>query len=86
MKITTAKQSQWTMWSYLENPDFAGNIVVLSKTQTQTQTKLTKLATTATTTGLHINKQKTKVMSINLKIDDEINLDGETLEEVEVHE
>ena len=48
------------------------------------QTKLTKLSRIAATTGLHINKTKAKVMTINHKID-AIKLDGEALEEVDIY-
>ena len=48
------------------------------------QTKLTKLSRIAATTGLHINKTKTKVMTIDHKID-AIKLDGEALEEVDIY-
>ena len=88
MKTTTAEQNlgiQWTMWSQLEDLDFADDIVLLSTTQAQMQTKFTKLAKTAATTGLHINKSKTKVINIDHNTNNTINLDGEALEEVDTY-
>ena len=47
------------------------------------QSKLTQLAKISAKTGLRISKSKTKVMRVNIRKADKLELDGEAIDEVE---
>ena len=85
MKETTnSKQRgiQGTMTEQLEDLDFADDLALLAHTHQQMQEKSEKLVETAALLGLKINTAKTKVMRINSKNNTPINMDQNTLEDV----
>ena len=59
---------QWTIFSHLQDLDFADDIVILSSTPTHLQEKLDDLNTNAKRTGLIISKKKSKIMCVNWDI------------------
>nr|KAG5702955.1 hypothetical protein BaRGS_034728 [Batillaria attramentaria] len=86
MKTSTAQRRtgiQWTLWTQLEDLDFADDLALLSHSQQQMQDKTTELATTTSQVGLKIHGGKTKILKINTASSDSITLDGNPLEEVE---
>ena len=58
---------QCTLFSHLENIDYADDIALLSTTANHLQKKVQLLAENARKTVLQINQKKTKVMCMNLK-------------------
>jgi len=48
------------------------------------ESKLTWLAKISAKTGLRISKSKTKVMGLNTRNADKLELDGEAIDEVEI--
>nr|KAG5693287.1 hypothetical protein BaRGS_011608 [Batillaria attramentaria] len=86
MKTSTAQRRtgiHWTLWTQLEDLDFADDLALLSHSQQQMQDKTTELATTSSQVGLKIHGGKTKILKINTASSDSITLDGNPLEEVE---
>ena len=81
--VKTPRGIQWTLWSKLEDLDFADDISLISNTQQQMQEKTRILAEQASQVGLKINIAKSKVMRINETQDAAIMLGTEELEEVE---
>ena len=68
MKMTTKQKRneiQWTLWSQLDDPDFADDLALLSHNRQQMQDKTTRLMDISAKVGLSIHKQKTKVMKLN---------------------
>ena len=75
---------QWTMFSQLENLDYADDIALLSTKPIHMQQKANVLNENAKKAGLHINMKKTKVMHLNLtEPHPQIMIDGEELEAVD---
>ncbi|KAL3877822.1 hypothetical protein ACJMK2_035466 [Sinanodonta woodiana] len=74
---------QWTLWSQLEDLDFADDLALLSHSQQQMQDKTNILAATSAQVGLNIHKDKTKILKINYTINNPVTLNGIPLEEVE---
>ena len=74
---------QWTLFSHLEDLDFADDLAVLSSNYTHLQEKTERLNQYAKQTGLNINGPKTQVMCINATPDAPIIVNGETLDYVE---
>ncbi|KAL9952861.1 hypothetical protein ACROYT_G040182 [Oculina patagonica] len=86
MRRTTEKHQdgiQWTLTTRLEDLDFADDITLLSHNHRSMQSKLTRLAKISMQTGLRISKSKTKVMRVNTKNADRIELDEDEIDEVE---
>ena len=86
MKTTTENKKtgiQWTLWNQLEDLDFADDVSLLSHNHYQMQDKLSNIAKTSSSLGLHIHKDKTKVMRMNTQKDDPITLENTPLEEVD---
>ena len=52
------KGIQWTLWTQLDDLDFADDLALLSHNHSQMQDKTTLLGTTSTGTGLKINRRK----------------------------
>ena len=68
MKITATGRNngiQWTLWTQLDDLDFADDLALLSHNHSQMQDKTTLLETTSAGTGLKINRKKTELMKIN---------------------
>ena len=62
--------------------DFAGDVVLLSSTKQQIQDKTTRLDAEVRPVGLQINKEKTKAMRINARIQEKIIINGQDIEDV----
>nr|KAG5698081.1 hypothetical protein BaRGS_031771 [Batillaria attramentaria] len=68
MKTTTAGRKngiQWTLWTQVDDLDFADDLALLSHSHSQMQDKTTRLEATSAGTGLKINRKKTELMKIN---------------------
>ena len=68
MKTTTTGRNnciQWTLWTQLDDLDFADDLALLSHNHSQMQDKTTLLETTSAGTGLKINRKKTELMRMN---------------------
>ena len=74
---------QWTMWSQLDDLDFADDLALLSHTHQQMQDKTTELQNTSTKVGLNIHRGKTQTMRVNATSNEPVRLDGDVLEEVD---
>ena len=74
---------QWSLFSQLEDLDFADDIAALSTTRCHLQEKTDRLSKFAKQAGLNINTFKTKVMCINATPDAPITAEGEQLDFVE---
>ena len=86
MKTTTTGRNngiQWTLWTQLDDLDFADDLALLSHNHTQMQEKTTRLAETSAGTGLKINKRKTELMKINATARAPVTVGGEPIREVE---
>ena len=86
MKNTTADKPrgiQWTLFSQLEDIDFADDLAILSTTPKQLQEKTDRLTAFSQKTGLSINANKTQVMCINPPTPAQITAEGKVLENVQ---
>ena len=86
MRKTTSHRPrgiQWTLFSSLEDLDFADGLAVISATHSHLQEKSNRLRNFAKQTGLHINQKKTKVMFVNAPTASPITIIGEALESIE---
>ena len=73
---------QWTLFSQLEDLEYADDNALLSTTANHLQKKAHLLTENASKTGLQINQKKTKVMGMNFKERPQIKFDEEELEVV----
>ena len=86
MKTSTAQTRngiQWTLWTQLDDLDFADDLALLSHTQQQMQEKTDAVAETSACLGLNIHRGKSKVLKVNAANTTPIRLENEALEEVE---
>ena len=86
MKTTTTGRNngiQWTLWTQLDDLDFADDLALLSHNHSQMQDKTTLLETTSAGTGLKINRKKTELMKMNTTANAPITVGGEPIREVE---
>ena len=86
MKTTTTGRNngiQWTLWTQLDDLDFADDLALLSHNHSQMQDKTTLLETTSAGTGLKINRKKTELMKMNTTTNAPITVGGEPIKEVE---
>ena len=74
---------QWTLFSQLEDLDFADDLAFLSVNVDHLQEKTYRLERYAKQTGLTINTSKTQVMSINTTPTAPVTVNGEPLEFVQ---
>ena len=74
---------QWTMWTQLNDLDFADDLALLSHTQQQMQEKTSTISANSACIGLNIHRGKTKVLRVNSPSTSAIMLDGGALEEVD---
>ena len=74
---------QWTIFSHLQDLDFADDIPILSSTPAHLQEKSDDLNPNAKRTGLIISKRKSKIMCVNSDASRPINIEGEPLEHIE---
>ena len=85
-KTTTTGRNngiQWTLWTQLNNLNFADDLALLSHNHSQMQDKTTLLETTSAGTGLKINREKTELMKMNTTANAPITVGGEPIREVE---
>nr|KAG5711941.1 hypothetical protein BaRGS_026382 [Batillaria attramentaria] len=88
MKTTTTGRKngiQWTLWTQLDDLDFADDLAPLSHSHSQMQDKTTCLEATSAGTGLKLNRNKTELMKINTTANTPVTVerDGEPIREVE---
>nr|KAG5693732.1 hypothetical protein BaRGS_002115 [Batillaria attramentaria] len=86
MKTTTAGRKngiQWTLWTQLDDLDFADDLALLSHSHSQMQDKTTCLEATSAGAGLKINRKKTELMRINATANTPVTVGGEPIREVE---
>ena len=86
MQKTTEQRKngiQWTLWTQLDDLDFADDLALLSHRHHQMQEKTKILAENSSQVGLSIHKGKTQFMRINNTSTEPILLGDDTLEEVE---
>ena len=74
---------QWTLWSQLDDLDFADDLALLAHSQEQIQEKTSRLRTASMKVGLEIHPRKTQLMKMNTSSTDPVTLGGERLEEVD---
>ena len=86
MKTTTTGRNngiQWTVWTQLDDLDFADDLALLSHNHSQMQDKTTLLETTSAGTGLKLNRKKTELMKMNTTANTLVTVGGEPIREVE---
>ena len=86
MRTTTKGKSngiQWTLWTQLDDLDFADDLALLSHSHKQMQEKTTLLDTTSISTGLKISKKKTELMKSNTTSNLPVKIGGEEVREAE---
>ena len=82
MRRTTsdaARGIRWTLFSTLEDLDFADDLALLSHTKAHIQEKTSKLNENAQLIGLRINKKKSEIMTLNVPNPERIQVDGQDL-------
>ena len=72
---------RWRLTSKLDDLVFADGMALLSSAKQHIQNKTTRMNKEARRVGLKINKEKTKVMRINAKSQEEITVDGQDINE-----
>ena len=86
MRTTTEQRKngiQWTLWTQLDDLDFADDLALLSHNHQQMQAKTNILAETSSEVGLNIHEGKTKSMRVNTTSTQPIILGDSRIEEVE---
>ena len=86
MKTTTTGRKngiQWTLWTQLDDLDFADDLALLSHNHSQMQDKTTHLETVSAGTGLKISRKKTELMKINSTANTPVTVGGELIREVD---
>ena len=73
----------WTLRDTLEDLDFADDIVLLGHRHQDIQSKTNDVATIGRQVGLNINTDKTKLMKINARLDQQLTIDNNSIEEVQ---
>ena len=71
---------RWTLFTHLEDLDYADDIALLSHLEKHMQDKTTRLYKNAASIGLNINKKKTEVMALNCREPPDITINGTKLE------
>nr|KAG5697245.1 hypothetical protein BaRGS_028981 [Batillaria attramentaria] len=85
MKTTTTGRKngiQWTLWTQLDDLDFADDLALLSHSHSQMQDKTACLEATSAGTGLKINRRKTELMKINTTANTPVTVGGEPIREI----
>ena len=86
MRKTTEHQRtgiQWTLFTQIEDLDFADDLALVSESHRHMQQKTERLQVNSGLLGLRINTGKTKVMKANSRSCDPIIVNGEAIEEVQ---
>ena len=82
MRLTTADQTRgirWTLFSTLEDQDFADDLALLSHTHRHIQEKTSRLSTFAQQVGLTVSQKKTELMMLNVQNPSPVTVNGEDL-------
>ena len=82
MRHTTEDQSRgirWTLFSTLEDLDFADDLALVPHTHQHMQEKTTRLSTYAQQVGLKISQKKTEVMLLNVSNPRPVQVNGKDL-------
>ena len=74
---------QGTLWTQLDDLDFADDLALLSHNHAQMQGKTTLLASISASTGVNINRSKTKIMRMQHTSNSPAPVAEQPLEEVE---
>ena len=85
MKTTATGRNnsiQWTLWTQLDDLDFADDLALLSHNHSQMQDRTTLLETTSAGTGLKINRKKAELMKMNTTANTPVTVGGEPIREV----
>ena len=86
MKRTIEDQSRgirWTLFSKLEDLDFADDVALVSHTHQHMQEKTTRLSTYVQEVGLKISQKKTEVMLLNVSNPKPVQVNREDLSTTE---
>ena len=86
MRRTTEDQPRgirWTLFSNLEDLDFADDLALISHTHQHMQEKTSRLNTYAQQVGLRISQKKTEVMPLNVNNPSPIQVNGRNLRTTE---
>ena len=86
LKETTAGKKdgiQWTLWSQLDDLDFADDLALLSHNQQQMQRKTSQLEKLSKCLGLRIHPGKSKVLKVKSTSKEPVIVNDKPLEEVE---
>ena len=73
---------RWKFTTKLEDLDFADGIALLSSTKQHIQTKTDKLTHEAERVGLKVNVDKGKLLRINSRSNDAVEVNGQGIEDV----
>ena len=82
MRRTTEDQSRgirWTLFTSLEDLDFADDLALISHTHHHIQEKTSRLNTFAQQVGLKISQKKTEMMMLNVQTPTPVTVNGEDL-------
>ena len=74
---------EWTLWSQLDDLDFADDLALLPHSHEQMEEKTDLLNLVSAHTGLNINMNKTKIMKANTKSKNVVTVCGKPLEETD---
>ena len=73
----------WTLMDTLEDLDFADDIVLLAHRHQDIQMKTNVVASIGRQVGLNISTDKTKLMKINARSDQQVTIDNKNIEDVQ---
>ncbi|GFS16209.1 acid-sensing ion channel 4 [Elysia marginata] len=74
---------QWTLWTQLEDLDFADDLALLSPRHTQMQAKTTTLNKLSEYIGLRIHPAKSKVLRVGTQTSEAVMIGDQPLEDVD---
>ena len=86
MKVSTKDKRngiQWTLWTQLDDLDFADDIALLSHNHQQMQEKTSLVAQNSEKLGLKIHNEKSKLLKVNSTSTHPISIKTKALEEVD---
>ena len=86
MKTTTDDKKtgiQWTLWTQLEDLDFADDLALLSHTHKQMKAKTDELVRVSQTLGLKVHPDKSQILKINCSSKEDIEVSGTCLQNVD---
>ena len=81
--VQTGNGIQWTLWTRLDDLDFADDLALLFHTRPQVQEKTSTVADNLARLGLKVHRDKSKVLKKNSSASTTpITLDGDALEDL----